>query len=136
MVSFESSIRTRYCETDQMGYVHHGNYAKYYEIGRTDLMREIGFAYDRLEKSGIIMPVISMNCRFIAPAFYDELLTVKTIVKEIPVTRATFYYEIYNKEQKMINKGDTVLVFVDKTKRKPVRIPDALFRSVKVFFLE
>jgi acyl-CoA thioester hydrolase len=123
MYSFDWKIRVRYGETDAMGIVYYGTYPLYYETGRTEMMRHLGFTYRKMEELGIIMPVISLHCRYKKPARYDDLLTVRTIVREMPVSRIFFEYEIYNETGDIVNEGDTTLVFVEKEKGRPVRIP-------------
>ena len=127
----ESQIRVRYGETDAMGVVYYGVYPLYYETGRTEMMRHLGFTYRKMEDLGIIMPVISLHCKYRKPAFYDDLLTVKTIVSKMPETRIEFDYEIYNEKSELVNEGQTTLVFVESEKRRPVRIPEFL-RSVLI----
>ena len=122
----ESLIRVRYGETDAMGVVYYGVYPLYYETGRTEMMRHLSFTYRKMEEMGIIMPVISLNCRYRKPARYDDLLRIKTIVKEMPETRILFNYEIYSEENELVNEGDTTLVFIDRDRGRPVRIPDFL----------
>lgn len=126
MYSFETQVRVRYGETDAMGIVYYGTYPLYYETGRTEMMRHLGFTYRKMEESGIIMPVISMNCRYRKPALYDDLLTIRTIVKEMPATRILFDYEILNENHELVNEGQTTLVFVDREKGRPVSIPPFL----------
>jgi acyl-CoA thioester hydrolase len=126
MYSFETNIRVRYGETDAMGIVYYGTYPLYYETGRTEMMRHLGFTYRKMEEAGIIMPVISMNCRYLKPARYDDLLLIRTIVKKMPETRIVFDYEIYNENQQRVNEGETTLVFIDRDKVRPVKIPPFL----------
>ncbi len=120
----EKTVRVRYAETDQMGFVYYGNYAQYYEVGRADAMRHLGMTYREMEEKGVIMPIATMNCKYIRPAFYDELLTVRTIVKEIPASRMHFVYEIYNEKGDLLNIGETVLAFVKKETGRPCSAPD------------
>lgn len=119
----ETNVRVRYAETDQMGFVYYGNYAQYYEVGRVSAMKELGVSYKEMEEKGVIMPLISMSVKYIKPALYDDLLTVKTYVKEMPKARMTFEYEIYNEKGELLNVGDTVLVFVDPVKKRPCGPP-------------
>ena len=134
MYSYESLIRVRYGETDAMGVVYYGVYPLYYETGRTEMMRHLGFTYRKMEEKGIIMPVISMSSRYLKPARYDDLLTVKTIVKKMPETRILFDYEIYNEKKQLVNEGQTTLVFIDREKRRPVRIPEFLKSVLEPWF--
>jgi acyl-CoA thioester hydrolase len=133
MYSFETKIRVRYGETDAMGIVYYGTYPLYYETGRTEMMRHLGFTYRKMEETGIIMPVISMSCRYLKPARYDDLLLVRTLVKKMPETRIVFDYEIFNENQQRVNEGDTTLVFVDRDKGRPVKIPSFLRHVLEPF---
>jgi acyl-CoA thioester hydrolase len=78
MYSAETKIRVRYGETDQMGYLYYGYYALYYEVGRAEAIRELGFTYKQMEDMGIMMPVAELNAKYYRPAKYDDLITVKT----------------------------------------------------------
>lgn len=87
MYTHSTKIRVRYSETDQMGYVYNGNYAQYYEVGRVEMLRSLGMTYGSMESSGVMMPLLELKCKFIRPAFYDQELTIKTTVKELPGVR-------------------------------------------------
>ena len=130
----ESEIRVRYGETDKMGYVYYGNYPLYYEVARTDMIKKLGLSYSKMEESGIIMPVASLSVKYIRPAFYDDLLTIKCMVKNLPEMRIVFEYEVFNEQGKLINTGETVLVFVDNTTKKPTQIPSDLLNELKKHF--
>lgn len=130
MIENKTSLKIRYSETDQMGYAHHGNYAQYFEIGRLELLHDLGISYKKMEEEGIILPVYSINTRFIQPAKFDDSLTLKTILKEIPTARITFEYEIYNSQNKKISTGETVLVFVDTNKNRPIKIPNEILSKI------
>ena len=123
MYSFDYQLRVRYGETDAMGIVYYGTYPLYYETGRTEMMRHLGFTYRKMEELGIIMPVISLNCRYRKPARSDDLLTIRTIVREMPSSKILFDYELFNERGELVNEGSTTLVFVDRKKGRPVRIP-------------
>lgn len=105
-------IRVRYGETDQMGYVYYGNYSLYYEQGRSEAIKSLGVSYKELEKNGIMMPVAEMKVRFKAPAKYDELLKIVSRVREMPSRSMVFDTAIYNEVGKLINEGETRLLFV------------------------
>jgi acyl-CoA thioester hydrolase len=109
-----------------MGYVYYGNYPAYYEVGRTEALRQLGTSYHELEKKGIMMPVIDLSIKYLKPAKYDDLLTIKTIVKEIPKMRMHFFYEVYNSENILLNKGETTLVFISMERNRPVACPEWL----------
>jgi acyl-CoA thioester hydrolase len=123
MLTDEMTTRVRYAETDQMGYVYYGNYAQFFEMGRTEMMRKLGLAYNDLENQGIMLPVSTLKEKFIKPAKYDEVLTIRTILRELPTVRIIFEYEIYNEAGELINQGETTLVFVDSKARRPMRVP-------------
>ncbi|MBA4057565.1 MAG: thioesterase, partial [Marivirga sp.] len=112
MYQSETSIRVRYGETDQMGYVYYGFYAMYYEVARVESLRQLGLTYKEIEMMGIIMPVLENKSKFIAPGRYDEQLRIVTTLREKPSVRIRFEYEIFNEENKLIHQGETLLVFV------------------------
>ena len=112
MFTATTQIRVRYGETDQMGYLYYGNYALYYEVGRAEAIRQLGFTYRELEEMGTMMPVAELNSLYFRPALYDDLITVKTILKELPEgSRIQFHSELYNEAGQLLNKGVTTLVF-------------------------
>jgi acyl-CoA thioester hydrolase len=117
-----------------MGYAYYGVYPLYYEVGRTELLRQYGLTYKVLEDDGILLPVMSLNIEYIAPALYDDLLTIKTFVKEYSGAKIKFFYEVYNSLYELINKGETILVFVDSGSRKPCRPPSKFMDCMAKFF--
>lgn len=106
-----------------MGYVYYGNYATFYEIGRVELFRSLGFSYKALEDSGVMMPVLELNCRYLKPARYDEEITIRTHLKEKPGIRIRFEYELFNAQGELLNTGSTALVFIDMKRNKPCKAP-------------
>ena len=130
----ETNIRVRYGETDQMGYVYYGNYTLYYEVGRVEALRQLGFSYKDMEANGIMLPVLDLQVKYIRPAFYDDLLTIKTIIKEIPQTRIHFDYEVYNEKKELLNKGETTLVFISKANGKPCAAPEWFINALQKHF--
>ena len=130
---FDTKIRVRYAETDRMGYVYYGNYATYFEVARTEMLRSLGFTYKEWEDSGIILPVREMHIRYFAPAIYDDLLTVRTIIRELPAARISFHHEVYNEKGEKLCAGNLDLVFVNSETGRPTRAPreftDAIIRS-------
>lgn len=135
MITGETKIRVRYGETDNMGYVYYGTYAVYFEIGRTELIRQFGLTYKQLEEMGTIMPVNRMNIEYKHPAKYDDILTIITTVKKMPSVRITFHSEIFNQNKNIIATGDVTLVFVDANKRRPIRPPEILISKIKKYFI-
>jgi acyl-CoA thioester hydrolase len=134
MYTHEMQIRVRYGETDKMGYLYYGNYAQYYEVGRVEAIRSLGLSYKEMEDNGIILPVLDLNVTFVKPAYYDELLTLRTTITEMPSVRIKFSYEILNPEEELINYGRTTLVFFDNEKRKPVKAPDYVLEKLAPHF--
>jgi acyl-CoA thioester hydrolase len=130
----ETTIRVRYAETDKMGYAYYGNYAQYYEVGRVEALRQLGTSYKEMEDSGVMLPVYTCNLKYLKPALYDDLLVVKTTIKEIPTAKISFDYEIYNQKGELLNVGSTVLVFINMTTNKPCPAPDLFLEKIKQFF--
>ncbi len=127
---FDMQIRVRYAEADRMGYVYYGNYAMYFESARTEMLRSLGFSYREWEDNGIILPVRELQIRYHAPAFYDDLLTIRTIIKEQPTARITFHHEVYNEKGEKTCTGFLVLVFVDSQTKRPVRAPEPFLEAI------
>ena len=123
MIVTETKIRVYYQDTDQMGVVYYGNYARYYEIGRTEMIREMGFTYKQLEEMKILLPARSLKVNYFKSAFYDDLLTIRTIVEAIPKVKFPIKTEIYNEKGELINSGETVLAFFSAETNKPVAAP-------------
>jgi acyl-CoA thioester hydrolase len=135
MYSATTQIRVRYGETDQMGYLYYGCYALYYEVGRAEAIRQLGFTYRELEEMGIMMPVVELKAQYFRPALYDDLVTVKTILKEMPVdSNVSFYSELYNEQGVFLNKGITTLVFYDPKEKRKVNVPEPLRIRLEPFF--
>lgn len=134
MLSQKINIRVRYAETDQMGYVYYGNYATYYEVARVECLRSLGFSYKLLEEQGVIMPVVENTSKYIRPAKYDDLLTIKVFMRAMPSKRITFEYEIYNEREKLINLGVTILAFVKKKNGRACEAPESIVSLLKPFF--
>jgi acyl-CoA thioester hydrolase len=134
MYRSETTIRVRYGETDQMGYAYYGYYATYYEVARVESLRKLGLTYRELEDLGVIMPVLENKSKYLAPALYDDVLRIVTTIPERPGVRIRFEYEIYNQHGKLINRGETLLVFIDKKTNKPCRPPEAMHKVLAPFF--
>ena len=135
MISHTHTIRVRYSETDQMGYVYYGNYAAYYEIARVEAMRSIGIEYAKLEQEhGIWMPVTSMQSRFIRPGRYDDELSIITEIRKIPSESITFDFSIQNAQQKLINAATVRLCFIEAASQKRIAVPDFLLDIMNPYF--
>jgi len=134
MFIHETKVRVRYGETDQMGVVYYGNYALYYETGRVEALRSLGMTYRKMEESGVQMPVLEMHCRYLASALYDEQLTIRTIIREMPAARITFDFEVLNELAQLINRGMVSLAFINTSTNRPTRCPAKLAGLLKPFF--
>lgn len=117
----EKQIRVRYEETDQMGFVYYGNYFTWFEVGRTELFRDLGITYRSFEERGILLPVTEADCKYKSSAKYDDLITVKTCITKLRAVRIHFDYQIISEEGRVLAYGSTGHAFVDKTGR-PVNL--------------
>lgn len=127
----EFKIRVRYGETDQMGVVYYGNYAQYFEVGRTEWLRNFGITYKQMEEEGYLLPVISLHIRYKKSAAYDDLITVKTSLVKMPSVTIEFNYEILNESGDLLVEGNTVLAFVDINRNRPTRCPQYLLDKLQ-----
>ena len=130
MKSDKIQFRVRYGETDQMGFVYYGNYAQYFEMGRTEWLRKLGITYKKMEQDGIMLPVINLNINYFKPAKYDDLLTLKTILKKMPSAKIEFSYEVFNEENELLTTANTTLVFVNMKTNKPTRAPEYILKRL------
>lgn len=136
MFKFDYNYRVRYADVDQMGYMYYGNYARLYEIGRVEALRDLGLSYKEMEESGVMMPVYENHSRFIQPTKYDELLTIRVIVEEVPKTRLKFRYEIFNEEQKKVHTGETTLVFINMKTNRLTVCPESITAALQPFLTD
>ncbi len=134
MIKDTIHIRVRYEETDQMGYVYYGNYARFYEQARTELIRKIGISYKEIEDLGYIMPVRAIEAKYYKSAKYDDLLRVESIVKEKPAVKIDFEHNIYNEKDELIHTGYVHLVFADAKTKKPCRPPKIFVDYIDKYF--
>ncbi len=135
MYCFETQLRARYGETDQMGYVYYGNYPAYYEVARNESMRNLGLTYREMEARGVMLPVRDLHIEYKKAARYDELLTIKIWITEMPQAKLSHRYEIYNEQNELLNKGTTTLVFVDSVTMKPCRCPEWFAVLLQPYFV-
>ena len=136
MITFDCKIRVEYHHTDQMGIVHHSNYIKFFEVARTEWLRSAGLTYAEMERRGVMMPSVEVNVKYRQPAYYDELITVKAIVEELPMARMVFKYEISGEDGRDIASGSTTLGFIDKETRRPQRAPKWLMEVLEQLFVK
>jgi acyl-CoA thioester hydrolase len=137
MIVDETKIRVYYQDTDKMGVVYYGNYARYYEIGRTELIRSMGFTYKQMEELNILLPARTLKINYFKSAYYDDLLTVRTMVETIPKVKFPIKTEIYNELGELINSGETVLAFFSALTNKPIAAPKFFTdEMIRIFNLE
>lgn len=136
MYQFDYSFRVRYAETDQMGYVYHANYAVFYEVARTEMLRSVGLSYRDMEEQNVVMPVVALRIDYLEPALYDDLLIVRVSVKKMPAARIEFFYEVFREDGRLLNSGSTTLAFLNKLTRRPRRVPAHLEHFFRPFFGE
>ncbi|MGB3775683.1 MAG: thioesterase family protein [Leeuwenhoekiella sp.] len=136
MITHLSTIKVRYSETDQMGVVHHGNYASYLELARIEWLERVGFSYKKLEADGVMLPVYDLKFSFKNTAYFDYTLTIKTSLSALPRASIIFDYDILNNAQKVITTAQTTLVFVDAKTRRPMRCPDGILQRIKELITE
>ncbi|MFN4122302.1 MAG: acyl-CoA thioesterase [Flavobacteriales bacterium] len=134
MYQFDLQIRVRYAETDQMGFVYYGNYATYFEVARVELLRSLGVTYKSFEEMGVMMPITEYSIKYIKPAYYDDLLTIRTTLTEMPGKRIFFHYETYNEANVLLNKATTHLAFISATTKRPIDPPEILLEKLQSFF--
>ena len=135
MFSSVTQIRVRYAETDQMGVVYHSNYFYYFESSRAESIRQLGYTYVDMEKMGIIMPVIEVHCKYLKPARYDDLLTVKTILKELMVHhKIEFHHEVLNDKKELLVVGKVTLYFMEAKTMKRTTMPLWLQEKLQPYF--
>ena len=133
MREYQFQVRVRYAETDQMGVVYHGNYAQYFEMGRVEWLRNMGVSYKWMEENGVMLPVVSLTMNYKKPARYDDLLTVKTILKSKTSVKIEFDYEIYNEANELLTTGYSMLVFVDMKTGRPMLPPSYVSEKINSF---
>ena len=135
MFTHETPIRVRYAETDQMGVVYHSNYFPYFEAARAEAIRELGMTYADIEKTGVFMPIVDVHCRYLRPAKYDDLLTVRTMLKELPVHhKIEFHHEVYNEKDELLVVGKIILYFMEAHGMKKTVMPQELMEKLKPYF--
>lgn len=135
MITSKTNYRVPYADTDQMGYMYYGLYAKLYEMGRAEMVRDLGITYKELESvHQISMPVLYLECRYLIPATYDELLTIESRIEEMPTKMIVFHHRVFNAAEKIINKGIVKLFFIDQKTEKRVSAPAILTDKLQTYF--
>ena len=131
MLSHDCQIRVWYKHTDQMAICHHSNYICYYEAARSEFLRALGMSFAEVERRGIMMPILEVQSKYRKPAYFDELLTVRILLREMPSTLINFFYEIYNERGDLLNTGMTQLGFIHSDSRRPCRCPEWFLELIR-----
>lgn len=126
MFKSELELDVRYYETDQMGIVHHSNYIRYFECGRSDMLAKAGLPIDKIEETGVVLPVISVECRYRKSARMGDRIRIVTIIDKIPLAKLVVRTEIYGPDGSLLCEGKVILGFLDAVTRRPVRCPELL----------
>lgn len=135
MFSTQTVLRVRFYETDKMGFMHHSNYARYYECARTEAIREIGYSYANAEKDGTIMPVVKIESKFIQPVFYDDEVRIITQIKAMPrFGMISFYHEFYNQKNELVHQGTVTLAMITVATNKRECGPAPLMNELQKYF--
>ena len=135
MYEFNTQVRVRYAEADPMNVVYYGNYAQYFEVGRVESLRNLGISYKGIEDMGIMLLVVELNIKYLRPAKYDDLLTIKSQIKELPTEhKIIFDQEIYNEEGKLLTIGKVKLYFMDSKLGKRASMPASMLEKLSTYF--
>lgn len=128
MLVHNAFTRVRYGEVDQMGFLYYGNYALFFEIGRAEMIRHLGYTYAQMEKEGILMPVVKMQSKYLRPAQYDDLIRIETTVKDlVQPSFITFHHKLYNESEELLHIGQVTLTFYGKKEEKRIPMPESLY---------
>ena len=124
MMKSELELDVRYYETDQMGIVHHSNYIRYFECGRSDMMAKAGLPIEKIEAAGIMLPIVSVECRYRRPAKMGDRIRIVSMIDKVPSAKLIVRSEIFNQKDELLVEGSVTLGFIDSLTRRPVRCPD------------
>jgi acyl-CoA thioester hydrolase len=130
----ETTLRVRYGETDRMGFLFHAHYANYYEVGRTECIRQLGLTYREIEDAGVLMPVTDLSIKFLLPAGYDETIKVISTIPTLPAVRMVVHGEMQNEQGQVINRSEVKLTFLEASSKRIVVAPDILLTRLQPFF--
>ncbi len=125
----ETRLRVRYAETDQMGVVYHSNFIIWFEVGRVEALRQLGFSYKQMEADGCHLPVVEVRCRYKAPALYDDEITVRTTLKNVRDGMVHFHYDVV-RDEILLAEGETVHFAVDNASNRR-SLPDKYLKALR-----
>lgn len=136
MIVHQTQIRVRYGEVDRMGFLYHSHYVEFFDVGRSELMRSVGLSNAEIEASGVMLPVLAVNIRYKNPAYYDDLLTIRTTMRDMPGIKVCFYYEVLRENGELITTGDVTLAFMHSDTKRACRPPQQFISRVKSYFTQ
>lgn len=132
-ISFTHQLRSRYSETDKMGYVYYGHFLQYFEVARTEFVRSLGFSYRQMEEDGFMLPVIHSEIQYKNPVFYDEMIDIEVLVFKKPKVRLETFYKVTTKNKSVVHTlGSVTLVFMNSETRRPIIGPDYFINAVSL----
>jgi acyl-CoA thioester hydrolase len=134
MFTLDTTVRVRYGETDRMGYVYYGTYALYFEVGRVEALRSLGFPYRDIEEQGVMLPVHDMQVKYHRPARYDDVLTIRTTIRSLPTVRIVFDYQVLDANGVLLTEAAITLVFVDRASGRPRAAMKELVDALAPYF--
>lgn len=130
MKNHTTFVKVRYSETDQMGFVHHSNYAQYLEIARLEWLEQLGISYKWMEENGVMLPVYNLNTTFKKSALFDDRLKIETSLRNIPTVRIMFDYKVYNQNEELLTVASTELIFINTKTGRPMRCPKYILEKL------
>ncbi|AWH74928.1 thioesterase [Dokdonia sp. Dokd-P16] len=130
MKNHNTFVKVRYSETDQMGFVHHSNYAQYLEIARLEWLEQFGISYKWMEENGVMLPVYNLNTTFKKSALFDDRLKIETSLRDIPTVRIMFDYKVYNQNEELLTVASTELIFMNTKTGRPMRCPKYILEKL------
>lgn len=130
MLTHETKIRVRYGEVDGMGFVYHSHYVEYFDVARSEMMRELGIPNSQIEQLGVMLPVLKVDIEYKNPALYDDLLTIRTTLREMPRVKIKFEYEVFRANGECITTGEVTLAFMSSTTKRACRCPQFIIEKL------
>jgi acyl-CoA thioester hydrolase len=127
---FVCQLTTRYAETDQMGVIHHGNYATYFELSRIEWLRSLGLSYAKLENQGILLPVLSLSTEFKHPLYFEDQIQIEICLDRDPTSIVDFSYQLFNQDKVLCTTAKTRLAFVSAETQKIIRCPAVFLNAL------
>ena len=129
--TYSHKMRSRYGETDKMGYVYYARYLEYFEVARTEMVRDLGISYREMEDSGIMLPVIHAELEYKNPIFYDEEIEIEVLIYEMPSVRLRTFYRVKTSQSDQVHVfGEVSLCFMNAESRRPVKAPEGFISNL------